>query len=211
MERALTWNDLPNLMDQARAIARRLLRSERQARSMRASDLVLTGLRRQRLVDQEWDQVTWQSQEDFFAAMYRAMDRALKDHGRRRGAQKRTFSKRLTLDDISPEELLRIARYQPHDGDFAFDESYPDLLDALSEALRQLEVEHPDWAHIARHRYYSELTLEQIAGLLCISERTVRRHWEKARVLLHDQIITNLQRLGYEISARSGDIPASRH
>lgn len=189
MERTLTWGDVHGLMDEARVIARRLLRQEAQARSLCASELVLSGLRRQKLADQDWNQVTWQSREHFFSAMYRAMERALKDHGRRRGARKRKIQQRVTLDEIAPEELLRIARYQAHDVD-ALDDKFPDFIEALVDALAQLEKQHPEWAQIARHRYYAGLT-------------TVRRHWEKARILLHDEILTNLHTQGYDVPAVS--------
>lgn len=202
MERMLTWNDVQGLMDEARVIARRLLRQEARAYSLCASELVLSGLRRQKLADQDWNQVTWQSREHFFSAMYRAMDRALKDHGRRRSARKRKIQQRVTLDEIAPEELLRIARYQAHDMD-ALDDKFPDFIEALVDALAQLEKQHPEWAQIARHRYYAGLTLEQTAQMMGVAERTVRRHWEKARVLLHDEILNNLHTQGYDVRAAS--------
>lgn len=197
MERTLTWGDVHGLMDEARVIARRLLRQEAQARSLCASEL-----RRQKLADQDWNQVTWQSREHFFSAMYRAMERALKDHGRRRGARIRKIQQRVTLDEIAPEELLRIARYQARDVD-ALDDKFPDFIEALVDALAQLEKQHPEWAQIARHRYNSGLTLEQTAQVMEVAERTVRRHWEKARILLHDEILTNLHTQGYDVPAVS--------
>lgn len=202
MERTLTWGDVHGLMDGARVIARRLLRQEAQAHSLCPSELVLSGLRRQKLADQDWNQVTWQNREHFFGAMYRAMERALKDHGRRRGARKRKIQQRVTLDEIAPEELLRIARYQAHDVD-ALDDKFQDFIDALADALAQLEKQHPEWAQIARHRYYAGLTLEQTARMMNITERTVRRHWEKARILLHDEILNNLHTQGYDVPAAS--------
>ena len=63
-----------------------------------------------------------------------------------------------------------------------------------------LEHKHPEWATVARHRYYGGLTVEQTAQFMGIAERTVRRHWEKARVLLHDEILRTL----------SADAPAMR-
>lgn len=211
MESTLTWKDVRRLMDEVRAIARRILRTEAQGRSLRTSALVLTGLRRQKLADQSWDEVTWQNREHFFAAMYRAMDRALKDHGRRRNAHKRKHLQWITLDDISPNELLRIAQYQPHDWERISDDRYPDLIAALANALKHLENLHPDLALVARHRYYAGLTLEQTARMMDISERTVRRHWEKARVLLHDEILRYLHKQGYDIAENTGGARIAQH
>lgn len=200
MESRLSWKDVHKLMDGVRAIARRLLRSEAQGRSLCTSALVLSGLRRQKLADQSWNEVTWQNREHFFAAMYRAMDRALKDHGRRRGAYKRKCLQWITLDEISPDELLRFAQYQVHDWESTFDERYSDLIAALAHALKQLENLHPDLILVARHRYYAGLTLEQTAQMMDTTERTVRRRWEKARILLHDQMLSYLHKRGYDIA-----------
>lgn len=205
MEDTLTWSNVHRLMAEVRIIACRLLRLEAQARSLRATELVLSGLRRQKSADQDWNDVTWRSREHFFGAMYRAMDRALKDHGRRRGARKRKIQQRVTLDDIAPEELLRIACYQPHDVEYALDDTSTDFIAALSDALAQLEEQHPDWAQIARHRYYAGLTIEQTARMMDIAERTVRLRWEKARILLHDEIVTKLREQGYDIVAGPRD------
>lgn len=211
MERALTWKDVYGLMHAIRTMARRLLRSEAQARSLCTSELVISGLRRQKLVDQDWSDVTWQSREQFFAAMYRAMDRALKDHGRHRNARKRKYQQRISLDNIPPAELLHIASRQPHDLANTQDDIHHALISALSDALTQLETNHPDWARIAQHRYYAGLTIEQTAKMMGIAERTVRRHWEKARILLHDEILARLNQQGYEIPARPRTAATVRH
>lgn len=188
----LTWHDVHGLLAEARAIARRLLRFEAHAQSLPTTALVLTALRRQKLADQDWSEVAWADREHFLAAMYRAMDRALKDHGRRRMAKKRSAQQHaVAIDDLSPGELLRIADFQPHEVERALDER-PEVIEALADALALLERRHPDWAAVARHRYWGGLTVEQTARLMGIGERTVRRHWEKARILLHDQILGTL-------------------
>jgi RNA polymerase sigma-70 factor, ECF subfamily len=154
---------------------------------------VLTALRRQKLADQEWSDVAWRDREHFLAAMYRAMDRALKDHGRRRMAKKRCGQQSsVDVDDLSPDEALRIADFQPHEVERALADR-PEVMEALADALALLECSHPDWASVARHRYYGGLTVEQTAQVMGIGERTVRRHWDKARILLHDEIVRALR------------------
>jgi len=196
MEPSITWDNVHGLLGEARGIARRLLRFERHAQSLQTTALVLTALRRQKLCDQEWCEVEWENREHFLAAMYRAMDRALKDHGRRRMAHKRQAQRSVDFEELAPGELLRIADFQPHDLERALDER-PEVMAALAEALAMLERRHPDWAAVARHRYYGGLTVEQTAQFMGVAERTVRRHWERARVLLHDEILRALSAGGY--------------
>jgi DNA-directed RNA polymerase specialized sigma24 family protein len=129
--------------------------------------------------------------------MYGAMDRALKDHGRRRMAQRRKARQCIAIEDLSSNELLRTADFQPHELERVLVER-PEVIEALAEALTLLEQDHPEWASIARHRYYGALTIEQTAQVMGIAERTVRRHWEKARVLLQDEILRTLSRRGYD-------------
>lgn len=192
LNRPLGWGDVDPLLGEARAMARRLLRFEAHAQSLPTMALVLTALRRQKLADQDWSDVSWRDRQHFLAAMYRAMDRALKDHGRRRMAKKRAGQRQsITIDELSAGELLRIADFQPHEVERVLAER-PEAVEALADALALLERRHPDWASVARHRYYGGLSVEQTAALMGFGERTVRRHWEKARILLHDEIVRAL-------------------
>ncbi len=54
----------------------------------------------------------------------------------------------------------------------------------VSEALEALAKVEPQLAQIVELRYFAGLTETEIAAALGSSERTVRRKWEKARVLL---------------------------
>jgi len=198
MDQSLTWKDVRHLMGEARSVARRLLRHEGHAQSLPVTALVLTGLRRQKLADQEWADVTWDNRERFLAAMYRAMDRALTDHGRRRCARKRLALQRVALEEMLPDELLRTADLQPHELERSLDER-PEVVEALTAALALLESTQPEWACVARHRYYGGLTVDDTARIMGLSERTVRRHWERARVLLHAEIVRLLQAQGAEL------------
>lgn len=56
MEDPLSWDELFPFMAEVKALARNLLRREHQA-SLQTTALVLTALRRQRLVDQDWGQI----------------------------------------------------------------------------------------------------------------------------------------------------------
>jgi len=54
----------------------------------------------------------------------------------------------------------------------------------VHEALEELAALDPRMAQVVEMRYFAGLTEPEIAAALEISERTVRRHWEKARLLL---------------------------
>ena len=54
----------------------------------------------------------------------------------------------------------------------------------VHEALQVLEQADPRLAQVVEMRYFAGLTEAEIAESLGISDRTVRRDWEKARLLL---------------------------
>lgn len=198
MKQPIEWDDVHGLMGRARALARRLLRFEAHGRSLQTTGLVLTGLRRQKLSDQDWSEVAWADAERFLAAMYRAMERALKDHGRRRSAHRRRAGQQVALEDLAPAELLRLADFQPHELEPALHQR-PEAVEALAGALAMLECRHPELACVARHRHYGGLTVDQTARMTGVAERTVRRRWEKARMLLHREILRRLNSSGHDL------------
>jgi RNA polymerase sigma factor (sigma-70 family) len=58
-----------------------------------------------------------------------------------------------------------------------------DVLD-IDEALRQLAALDPRLAQVVEMRYFGGMTEAEIATVLGVTDRTVRRDWEKARLLL---------------------------
>jgi len=60
----------------------------------------------------------------------------------------------------------------------------PEVLDGISEALDELAVEDPELARVVDLKFFCGFTLGEIATMQGVSERTVQRQWEKARVLL---------------------------
>lgn len=61
-------------------------------------------------------------------------------------------------------------------------------LDRLSEALDELAARDPRLAEVVDLKYFCGFSFAEIAALHGISERTVQRNWEKARLLLYKQI-----------------------
>jgi RNA polymerase sigma factor (TIGR02999 family) len=63
-------------------------------------------------------------------------------------------------------------------------EASEDDLIALDEALRQLEALDERQARIVEMRFFAGFDVQEVAATLGISERTVKREWQKARAFL---------------------------
>jgi RNA polymerase sigma factor (TIGR02999 family) len=61
----------------------------------------------------------------------------------------------------------------------------PEQLPRISEALDELALLEPELAHIIDLKFFCGFTLAEIAAMKNVSERTVQRHWEKARLMLY--------------------------
>jgi RNA polymerase sigma factor (TIGR02999 family) len=115
---------------------------------------------------------SWQNRAHFFGAAAEAMRRILIERARRKSRLKRG----------SGQALLDIA-------DLDVMAALPDdkvLL--VDEALAQLQAEDPEKARIVSLKFFAGLTNEQVAELLNVNERTVRRQWNFARAWLFDRI-----------------------
>jgi len=60
----------------------------------------------------------------------------------------------------------------------------PQALEEIGRSLDELAVEEPDLARVVDLKFFCGFTFAEIATMQGISERTVQRQWEKARVLL---------------------------
>jgi len=58
----------------------------------------------------------------------------------------------------------------------------------VNEALDALAAEDPQRAQIVKLRFFAGLNHDEIAALLGVNEKTVRRHWEVAKVRLFQNI-----------------------
>jgi RNA polymerase sigma factor (TIGR02999 family) len=105
----------------------------------------------------------------FMAYAARAMRGLLIDYVRNRQAQKRGGEFEITslATDLAP----------------AAEENVD--LGALSEALDSVAKIEPRLAECVDLRFFCGLSYSEIADVWSVSERTVRREWDKARILLH--------------------------
>jgi RNA polymerase sigma factor (TIGR02999 family) len=99
------------------------------------------------------------------------MRRILIDHAEARGTAKRGGEwKKLELDDAR--------------------DASAGILDVfgLDEALSALAQVSPRQAQVVNLRFFAGLTDSEIASLLQVSDKTVRRDWAAARIWLFDQM-----------------------
>jgi DNA-directed RNA polymerase specialized sigma24 family protein len=66
---------------------------------------------------------------------------------------------------------------------------HEDELVRLSEALDELAIHDQRLAEVVDLKYFCGLSLADIAGLRAVSERTLQRDWEKARLFLFRQLM----------------------
>lgn len=114
------------------------------------------------------------SRAHFFNLVARVMRNVLIDFIRRRDAEKRGAALRVSW----PEGMDLAASAEV---------SEAELL-ALDAALAHLREESPRLAQVVELRFFAGLPLEEIAGLLGVGERTLKRDWRKARAFLQVEL-----------------------
>ena len=120
----------------------------------------------------ERDAIAFPDRARFMAYAARAMRGLIIDHARSRHAQKRGGQFEMTTLDtnISNETADSI--------------DLPLVGDALDE-LAKLE---PDLAQVVDLKFFCGFSFAEIAAMRGVSERTVQRDWEKARIYLHHSL-----------------------
>ena len=115
---------------------------------------------------------SYRDRSHFFAAAAAAMRSILVDHARRKTADKRggaaravTLHPELVGNADSLERVLQVH----------------EVLDPLSE-------EHPRPARVVELLFFAGLSVEEAAGVLAVSDRTVKRDWRFARAWLLKKI-----------------------
>ena len=108
--------------------------------------------------------------DHFVALAASAMRMVIVDNWRRKHSRKRDLqaATSVNVEDVPAPEA------QPNF----------DLL-ALDEALRSLSELDARQAKIVELRFFGGLTLDEIAAIFGVSERTVKREWQKARTFLY--------------------------
>lgn len=151
----------PLVYAELRQIAHRYMRRENPGNSLQTTALVNEAYLK--LVDAQ--DVEWTDRAHFFAVSAQMMRRILVDAARARGSHKRGAG----AVKVNVDEAL-----------VASPERDSSLL-ALDEALESFSVLAPRQAKVVELRYFGGLSEEEIAEVLKISPRTVRRDWDFAK------------------------------
>jgi RNA polymerase sigma factor (TIGR02999 family) len=159
---------VPMVYAELRRRAASYLRRERQGHTLEPTALVHEVYLR--LIDQR--QVAWQNRAHFFGIASQMMRRILVDHARAQKAQKRGGENlRVELDESSAGVVAR-------DVD----------LEALDDALQELQRLDERQCRIVELRYFGGLSIEETAEVTRLSSATVKREWTLARAWLHRRL-----------------------
>lgn len=159
---------MPLVVDELRLLARGFFRGERRDHTLQPTELVHEVYLK--LVDQQ--RVQWDGRAQFFSFASTLMRRVLVDHARSKNAAKRGAG--------IPKVALDEARVSVGGTDL-------DLL-ALDQALSRLGTIDARQARIVELRFFTGLTLEEIARILDIHLSTVKRDWKTAKLWLYREL-----------------------
>jgi RNA polymerase sigma-70 factor, ECF subfamily len=166
--RAVEAQLIPQVYAELRRLAAGYMRAERGHHTLQPTALVNEAY--VRLVQQS--QIPWQSRAHFFATASQLMRHILVDHARARQAGKRGgVQRQVTLTEAILQSRNRTI----------------DVL-ILHEALEHLAQFDPRQARIAELHFFGGLNFEEIAAVLDLSERTVKRGWSMARAWLKGEL-----------------------
>ena len=112
----------------------------------------------------------------FMGYAARVMRGLIIDHARRRQAHKRGGQFELT--SLGEGAAERISEERD--------------LTQISEALDKLASVEPLLAEVVDLKFFCGFSFAEIAAMRNLSERTVQRHWEKARIYLHRELRADL-------------------
>jgi len=156
--------------EELKRIARSHMRGEREGHTLGATGLVNESwIRLFRATGAELSP-SFAHRHAFYKAAATAMRRILIDHARARTAGKRPppgGPGRVSLDLLEAS-----VDADPHD------------LVSLDDALCRLEAEDERSAAVVRLRFYGGRSIEEVAQMLGLTDRTIKRDWEFARARL---------------------------
>jgi RNA polymerase sigma factor (TIGR02999 family) len=159
---------LPLVYQELRSLAARKMAQQSPGHTLQATALVHEAYLR--LAGSE--QRDWEGRTHFFSAAAEAMRHILVDAARRKRRIKHGGDWQRVEADV-----IEIAS-----------ELEDEKLLLVNEALDKLALEDPVKAQVVKLHYFAGLTHAETAEVLAVSEKTVRRHWNYARVWLFQSI-----------------------
>ena len=156
---------ITNTYQELRRMAHAFMASERRDHTLQPTALANEACAR--LLSR--DNHKWSDRHHFLASAAQQMRRILLDHARGRNAQKRggeVLVRGVDLDVMDPTMLSPV-----------------DMI-ALDEALGELAKVDPRQCRVVELRYFAGLSTDEVARVMDVAVRTVRRDWVHARAIL---------------------------
>jgi len=154
---------LPLVYDELHRLAQARMRHERPDHTLQPTALINEAYLR--LVGKD---IQWNDRGHFIGIAAHVMRQVLVDYARAHRAERRAGGQhRVEMND-----------------DLAIAPGRIDEVVAIDEALTRLAAQSPRQARVVELRYFGGLSVEQIAELLGIAPRSVKRDWSLARIAL---------------------------
>lgn len=160
---------IPQLYGNLRELAHQKLRYQRKNHTLNTTALVHEAYIK--LTKQE--NKVWESRSHFMATAAQVMRHLLINYAEKRNAQKRGGGQANIPLDAVPEVI---------------DTERAELLLALDETLEKLAAFDERGAKIVELKFFGGLTQVEIAELLGVTERTVRRSWVLAKTWIQKEM-----------------------
>lgn len=154
----------PLVYEELHQAAHRYMAQEKPGHTLQTTALINEAY--VRLIDRR--EMNWQNRAHFFAVCAQLMRQILTDYARSRLSQKRGAG----VQPVSLDESLEVSQ-----------EPRTDLV-AMDDALKRLASVDPRKSRVVELRFFGGLTAEETAEVLNISQETVLRDWNLAKVWL---------------------------
>lgn len=159
---------IPQVYEELRRMAAGYMRRERNDHTLQPTALVHEAYAQ--LVDRSHHD--WHNRAHFLATAAQVMRHILVDHARAKRAGKRGgVQHQITLDEALLPSTDRTAGIL-----------------AIHQALERLSAFDPRQGRVVELHFFGGLTFEEIALVLELSERTVKREWSMARAWLRTEL-----------------------
>ena len=160
----------PILYDQLKGMANNYMNYENKNNTLQATSLVHEAYLK--LLDQ--DSVDWKGRTHFLAVSAQAMRRLLVDHARSKNRNKRGGEFAKTSLDLIEWSIL--------------DPEKEEHVLAVDDALQELEGLNPLHAKIVEMRFFTGMTVEEVATEMGVSKRKIETEWTMIKAWLRKKL-----------------------
>ena len=159
---------MPLIYEELRRRAAEYLRHERPDHTLQATALVHEAYLK--LIDQ--NRVDWKTRAHFCGVAAQLMRRVLLEHARGHNAEKRGGK----LEKLYLDETHELSDERAHD------------LIALDDALKSFTSTYPREGEVVELKFFGGLAANEIAEVLDVSQKTVLRDWNFAKLWLRREL-----------------------